>query len=127
MAWRQQFGSSTSAVCVASAGRERSIPRATSCGRREILTRQTRIRVERDPREHPFHCHHEKTVVIDGHVAFVGGIDMTDFGGDRNDSAIADRPPHAVIDELFTPIAAEQLERRRSISRPGGARRRATW
>jgi phosphatidylserine/phosphatidylglycerophosphate/cardiolipin synthase-like enzyme len=53
----------------------------------ESLTRQTRIRAEVDPREHPFHCHHEKTVVIDGQVAFVGGIDMTDFGGDRNDSS----------------------------------------
>jgi phosphatidylserine/phosphatidylglycerophosphate/cardiolipin synthase-like enzyme len=53
----------------------------------ETLTRQTRIRVERDPREHPLHCHHEKTIVIDGEVAFVGGIDMTDFGGDRNDSS----------------------------------------
>jgi phosphatidylserine/phosphatidylglycerophosphate/cardiolipin synthase-like enzyme len=51
------------------------------------LVRQTRIRCELDPREHPFHCHHEKTVVIDGQVAFVGGIDMTDFGGDRNDSS----------------------------------------
>jgi phosphatidylserine/phosphatidylglycerophosphate/cardiolipin synthase-like enzyme len=53
----------------------------------QTLTRQTRIRCERDPREHPFHCHHEKTVVVDGQVAFVGGIDMTDFGGDRNDSS----------------------------------------
>jgi phosphatidylserine/phosphatidylglycerophosphate/cardiolipin synthase-like enzyme len=54
----------------------------------ETLTRQTRIRCELDPREHPFHCHHEKTIVIDGQVAFVGGIDMTDFGGDRNDSSL---------------------------------------
>jgi phosphatidylserine/phosphatidylglycerophosphate/cardiolipin synthase-like enzyme len=51
------------------------------------LVRQTKIRCELDPREHPFHCHHEKTVVVDGRVAFVGGIDMTDFGGDRNDSS----------------------------------------
>jgi phosphatidylserine/phosphatidylglycerophosphate/cardiolipin synthase-like enzyme len=51
------------------------------------LTRRTRIRCERDPREHPFHCHHEKTMVIDGELAFVGGIDMTDFGGDRYDSS----------------------------------------
>jgi phosphatidylserine/phosphatidylglycerophosphate/cardiolipin synthase-like enzyme len=51
------------------------------------LVRQTKIRCELDPREHPFHCHHEKTLVIDGQVAFVGGIDMTDFGGDRNDSS----------------------------------------
>ena len=37
------------------------------------LVRDTRIRCETDPREHPFHCHHEKTIVIDGTVAFVGG------------------------------------------------------
>ena len=49
------------------------------------LTHGTRIRCEADPREHPFHCHHEKTVVVDGEVAFVGGIDMTDFAGDRFD------------------------------------------
>jgi phosphatidylserine/phosphatidylglycerophosphate/cardiolipin synthase-like enzyme len=53
----------------------------------EALTRQTRIRCEPDPREHPFHCHHEKTVVVDGRVAFVGGIDMTDLAGDRFDSS----------------------------------------
>jgi hypothetical protein len=29
-------------------------------------------------------------------------------------SAIADRPPHTVIDELFKPIVDEQLERRRA-------------
>jgi phosphatidylserine/phosphatidylglycerophosphate/cardiolipin synthase-like enzyme len=52
----------------------------------EMLTRRTRIRCEVDPREHPFHCHHEKTVVVDGAVAFVGGIDMTDFAGDRYDT-----------------------------------------
>lgn len=50
------------------------------------LTRKTRIRCEADPREHPFHCHHEKTVVIDGELAFVGGIDMTGYGGDRFDT-----------------------------------------
>jgi phosphatidylserine/phosphatidylglycerophosphate/cardiolipin synthase-like enzyme len=51
------------------------------------LTRQTRIRCESDPREHPFHCHHEKTLIIDGELAFVGGIDMTDFAGDRFDTS----------------------------------------
>jgi len=50
------------------------------------LTRGTRIRCEIDPREHPFHCHHEKTVVVDGETAFVGGIDMTDYAGDRYDT-----------------------------------------
>ena len=53
----------------------------------KTLTRGTRIRCETDPREHPFHCHHEKTLVIDGEVAFVGGIDMTDLAGDRYDSS----------------------------------------
>jgi phosphatidylserine/phosphatidylglycerophosphate/cardiolipin synthase-like enzyme len=52
----------------------------------EALTRGTRIRCEADPREHPFHCHHEKTVIVDGEVAFVGGIDITDYAGDRYDS-----------------------------------------
>jgi phosphatidylserine/phosphatidylglycerophosphate/cardiolipin synthase-like enzyme len=50
------------------------------------LVRDTRIRCETDPREHPFHCHHEKTMVIDGTLAFVGGIDLTDASGDRFDS-----------------------------------------
>jgi phosphatidylserine/phosphatidylglycerophosphate/cardiolipin synthase-like enzyme len=50
------------------------------------LTRGTRIQCRRDPREHPFHCHHEKTLCIDGEVAFVNGIDLTDDGGDRFDS-----------------------------------------
>ncbi len=53
------------------------------------LTHHTRIQAHADPREHPFHCHHEKTIVIDGEVAFVGGIDLTDSAGDRYD-----RPAH---------------------------------
>jgi phosphatidylserine/phosphatidylglycerophosphate/cardiolipin synthase-like enzyme len=51
------------------------------------LTRHTRIRCEPDPREHPIHCHHEKTISIDGELAFVGGIDLTDDAGDRFDSS----------------------------------------
>jgi phosphatidylserine/phosphatidylglycerophosphate/cardiolipin synthase-like enzyme len=51
----------------------------------ETLTRGTKIRAESDPREHPFHCHHEKIVIVDGQVAFVNGIDMTNFAGDRFD------------------------------------------
>jgi phosphatidylserine/phosphatidylglycerophosphate/cardiolipin synthase-like enzyme len=51
------------------------------------LTRRTRIRCEADPREHPVHCHHEKLVIVDGRVAFVGGIDLTDEAGDRYDSS----------------------------------------
>src|SRR5262249_11714570 len=33
------------------------------------------------------HCHHEKLVVIDGQTAFVGGIDLTTYAGDRLDSS----------------------------------------
>jgi phosphatidylserine/phosphatidylglycerophosphate/cardiolipin synthase-like enzyme len=59
--------------------------RSDVAGAVRTLTRSTRVRCEPDPREHPFHCHHEKTVVIDSELAFVGGIDMTDLGGDRYD------------------------------------------
>jgi phosphatidylserine/phosphatidylglycerophosphate/cardiolipin synthase-like enzyme len=32
------------------------------------------------------HCHHEKLVIVDDRVAFVGGIDLTDYSGQRFDS-----------------------------------------
>jgi phosphatidylserine/phosphatidylglycerophosphate/cardiolipin synthase-like enzyme len=53
----------------------------------EQLVRGTRIQAYKDPREHPVHCHHEKTLVIDDEIAFVNGIDMTDQAGDRFDSS----------------------------------------
>jgi phosphatidylserine/phosphatidylglycerophosphate/cardiolipin synthase-like enzyme len=58
---------------------------------RDELRRGTRIRCELDPRERPMHCHHEKLVIVDGSVAFVGGIDLTSLAGDRYDGA-----PHEV-------------------------------
>ncbi len=54
---------------------------------RERLVRGTRIRMELDGRERPMHCHHEKLAVVDGRVAFVGGIDLTTLAGDRLDSS----------------------------------------
>jgi phosphatidylserine/phosphatidylglycerophosphate/cardiolipin synthase-like enzyme len=42
---------------------------------------------EVDAKERPLHCHHEKTIVIDDRVAFVGGIDLTSLAGDRRDSS----------------------------------------
>jgi phosphatidylserine/phosphatidylglycerophosphate/cardiolipin synthase-like enzyme len=54
---------------------------------REALTRGTRIRCALDAKERPFHCHHEKLVVVDGEVAFVGGVDLTSYQGDRLDSS----------------------------------------
>jgi phosphatidylserine/phosphatidylglycerophosphate/cardiolipin synthase-like enzyme len=53
---------------------------------REELMRGTRVRCELDRHERPMHCHHEKLVLIDGEVAFVGGIDLTSLGGDRFDT-----------------------------------------
>jgi phosphatidylserine/phosphatidylglycerophosphate/cardiolipin synthase-like enzyme len=52
---------------------------------RDELTRGTRIQCRLDSRERPLHCHHEKAIVIDDRLAFVGGIDLTDQSGDRYD------------------------------------------
>jgi phosphatidylserine/phosphatidylglycerophosphate/cardiolipin synthase-like enzyme len=54
---------------------------------RDELTRGTRIRCSLDARERPLHCHHEKTIVVDDRVAFVGGIDLTSQAGDRFDTS----------------------------------------
>ncbi len=34
----------------------------------------------------PSHCHHQKAIVIDGQIAFVGGMDLTTYAGDRWDA-----------------------------------------
>jgi phosphatidylserine/phosphatidylglycerophosphate/cardiolipin synthase-like enzyme len=52
---------------------------------REALVRGTRIRCELDACTRPLHCHHEKLVIVDDEVAFVGGIDLTTLAGDRYD------------------------------------------
>jgi phosphatidylserine/phosphatidylglycerophosphate/cardiolipin synthase-like enzyme len=54
---------------------------------RDALTRGSRVRCALDSHERPMHCHHEKLVIVDGEVAFVGGIDLTSLGGDRHDSS----------------------------------------
>lgn len=53
----------------------------------ERLVRGTAISMALDARERPFHCHHEKLVVVDDEIAFVGGIDLTALAGDRLDSS----------------------------------------
>jgi phosphatidylserine/phosphatidylglycerophosphate/cardiolipin synthase-like enzyme len=58
---------------------------------RERLAGGTKISMALDARERPFHCHHEKLVVVDGETAFVGGLDLTALAGDRLDSS--DHPP----------------------------------
>ncbi|MEP7055100.1 MAG: phospholipase D family protein [Actinomycetota bacterium] len=53
---------------------------------RDELTAGTRIRCVLDSRERTMHCHHEKLVIVDGDVAFVGGVDLTSLSGDRWDT-----------------------------------------
>ena len=54
---------------------------------RDELMRGTRVKCALDKHERPMHCHHEKLVIVDEEVAFVGGIDLTSLGGDRYDSS----------------------------------------
>jgi len=62
---------------------DRSAARET----RDELVRGSRVRCALDTHERPMHCHHEKLVIVDGELAFVGGIDLTSLGGDRHDSS----------------------------------------
>jgi phosphatidylserine/phosphatidylglycerophosphate/cardiolipin synthase-like enzyme len=54
---------------------------------RDELVRGTRIEIELDAKERPMHCHHEKLVLVDDRVAYVGGLDLTSFAGNRFDSS----------------------------------------
>jgi phosphatidylserine/phosphatidylglycerophosphate/cardiolipin synthase-like enzyme len=54
---------------------------------RDQLVEGTRVKCALDTHERPMHCHHEKLVIVDDEVAFVGGIDITSLGGDRFDSS----------------------------------------
>src|SRR5918912_1607951 len=55
-------------------------------GIRHAFELGSRIRFATDSKERPMHCHHEKLVIVDDRVAFVGGIDLTDYAGDRWDT-----------------------------------------
>jgi phosphatidylserine/phosphatidylglycerophosphate/cardiolipin synthase-like enzyme len=78
---------------------------------RERLCASTRIRCALDRRERPMHCHHEKIIVIDGEIAFVGGIDLTDLAGDRFDTSRHDARRrlgwHDVATELEGPVVGD--------------------
>jgi phosphatidylserine/phosphatidylglycerophosphate/cardiolipin synthase-like enzyme len=69
--------------------------RATVREQRDELVRGTRIRMALDSMERPMHCHHEKLAVIDGRIAYVGGIDLTALAGDRLD--VSRHPPRPGI------------------------------
>ncbi|HZT17623.1 MAG TPA: phospholipase D family protein [Gaiellaceae bacterium] len=55
---------------------------------RRALVEGTRTRIALDAHERPMHCHHEKLAVVDGRIAYVGGIDLTTLGGDRHDTSV---------------------------------------
>ena len=52
----------------------------------QALTRHSKIKSALDSCAGASHCHHEKTIVIDDRIAFVGGIDLTLDGGDPYDT-----------------------------------------
>jgi phosphatidylserine/phosphatidylglycerophosphate/cardiolipin synthase-like enzyme len=54
---------------------------------RQQLVNGTKIDCRLDSRGRAMHCHHEKIVIVDDEVAFVGGIDLTALAGDRYDSS----------------------------------------
>jgi phosphatidylserine/phosphatidylglycerophosphate/cardiolipin synthase-like enzyme len=81
---------------------------------RDRLCDGTRIACALDSKERPLHCHHEKTVVIDDRLAFVGGIDLTAESGDRFDSsrhsARAQVGWHDLSVRLEGPVVADVAE-----------------
>jgi len=53
---------------------------------RKALVRHPGIQCAADGTEGFSHCHHQKVLLIDGHTAFVGGLDFTDQDADRWDT-----------------------------------------
>ena len=81
---------------------------------RRELTEGNRIRCALDSRERPLHTHHQKVVIVDGEVAFVGGMDLTGVPTDRFD--LPSHPLreqegwHDVTAELRGPVVADVAE-----------------
>jgi phosphatidylserine/phosphatidylglycerophosphate/cardiolipin synthase-like enzyme len=77
----------------------------------EEFTRDSQVRCVLDSRERTLHCHHEKLVIVDDEVAFVGGMDFTAMEGDRHDSPKhpADRPIgwHDLTMKAHGPVVAD--------------------
>jgi phosphatidylserine/phosphatidylglycerophosphate/cardiolipin synthase-like enzyme len=75
------------------------------------LSRESAIHCAADRHERPLHSHHEKIVLVDDEIAFVGGIDLSDFRADRFDSP--KHPPrlgtgwHDVAMQLRGPVVAD--------------------
>ena len=62
---------------------------------REEFIRDSRVQCALDSRERTLHCHHEKIIIIDGTLAFVGGLDFTALQGDRHDDSV--HPPRGPL------------------------------
>jgi phosphatidylserine/phosphatidylglycerophosphate/cardiolipin synthase-like enzyme len=71
----------------------------------DALSHHTKIQAHADGCTGITHCHHEKLVVVDGRVAFVGGIDLTLDGGDPWDT-----PSHVARGGIGWHDAAVRLE-----------------
>lgn len=54
--------------------------------KRVLNERAPRVRCELDRRAHFSHDHHQKAVTVDGRIAYVGGMDLSTFQGDRWDT-----------------------------------------
>ena len=54
---------------------------------RDAFARLPGVSVALDEREYLEHCHHEKLLIVDDRVAFVGGLDMTHLTSDRWDTS----------------------------------------
>jgi phosphatidylserine/phosphatidylglycerophosphate/cardiolipin synthase-like enzyme len=81
---------------------------------RDRLVDRSRTQVALDGHERPMHCHHEKTIVIDDRIAFVGGLDLTSEDGDRYDArhhpARAKVGWHDVATRIEGPAVADVAE-----------------
>src|SRR3954447_22582283 len=69
------------------------------------LTRHSKIKTALDSCAGITHCHHEKTIVIDDRIAYVGGIDLTVDGGDPYDT-----PSHRARGGIGWHDAAARIE-----------------
>jgi phosphatidylserine/phosphatidylglycerophosphate/cardiolipin synthase-like enzyme len=69
--------------------------RADARDAQEAFGRIPGVNAALDHHEYLQHCHHEKLLVVDGTVAFVGGLDMTDLTADRWDAS--GHVPHAAL------------------------------
>ncbi|WP_028062625.1 phospholipase D-like domain-containing protein [Solirubrobacter soli] len=63
---------------------------------RDRLIKGSKVQCELDARGRKLHCHHEKLVIVDDEIAFVGGIDLTSLAGDRYDSCEHPHKPDGI-------------------------------